>query len=60
MSEKGWDSDAVCYPCILEHDGHLYMLYNGNNYGITGFGYAVGNTNDLDLLYENCMLDQGL
>jgi hypothetical protein len=26
---------------VFEHDGALYMLYNGNGYGRTGFGIAV-------------------
>jgi hypothetical protein len=38
---SGWDSDAVCYPCVFEHRGERYMLYNGNDYGRTGFGIAV-------------------
>lgn len=40
-SGSGWDSDAVCYPCVFEHGGQKYMLYNGNGYGRTGFGIAV-------------------
>jgi hypothetical protein len=31
----------VCYPCVFEHRGSKYMLYNGNGYGRTGFGIAV-------------------
>lgn len=31
----------VCYPFLFEHDGTLYMLYNGNGYGRTGFGLAA-------------------
>ena len=40
-SGNGWDADAVCYPCVFEHRGGKYMLYNGNGYGRTGFGIAV-------------------
>lgn len=40
-SGSGWDADAVCYPCVFEHRGQKYMLYNGNGYGRTGFGIAV-------------------
>lgn len=36
-----WDSDMVCYPCVFDHNGVRYMLYNGNRYGFTGFGLAV-------------------
>ena len=41
ISRDGWDSESVCYPYVFEHKGTRYMLYNGNNYGETGFGYAV-------------------
>jgi len=41
VSEEGWDSEMVAYPYVFEHDGRKYMLYNGNGYGETGFGYAV-------------------
>ncbi|HRD69440.1 MAG TPA: hypothetical protein PK657_04795 [Legionella sp.] len=40
VSIEGWDSQMICYPYIFEHKGQLYMLYNGNNYGQTGFGLA--------------------
>jgi sucrose-6-phosphate hydrolase SacC (GH32 family) len=41
VSENGWDSDMVCYPCVFEYKGQLMMLYNGNDYGRTGIGLAV-------------------
>ena len=41
VSPEGWDSEMICYPYIFEHRGLLYMLYNGNGYGKTGFGLAV-------------------
>jgi hypothetical protein len=31
----------ACYPYVLRHRDHEYMLYNGNGYGATGIGYAV-------------------
>lgn len=37
----GWESDSVCYPHVFRHGDKLFMLYNGNGYGTTGFGYAV-------------------
>jgi hypothetical protein len=40
-STDGWDSQMVMYPFVFDHDGHRYMLYNGNGYGRTGFGIAV-------------------
>ena len=41
VSKSGWDSQMICYPCVFEHKDYRYMLYNGNNYGETGFGMAV-------------------
>jgi hypothetical protein len=41
VSDFGWDSEMICYPCVFRHKNNLYMLYNGNNYGIEGFGLAV-------------------
>lgn len=40
VSETGWDSEMICYPCIVKHKEKTYMLYNGNAYGKTGFGLA--------------------
>lgn len=40
VSDIGWDSNMVCYPHVFEHKNCLYMLYNGNSYGIKGFGMA--------------------
>jgi hypothetical protein len=45
-SSAGWDAEMVAYPSILDHDGHRYLLYNGNGYGRTGVGYAVGRPLD--------------
>ncbi len=45
VSESGWDSEMVAYAFIFEHDGKKYMLYNGNNYGKHGFGYAILDEN---------------
>ena len=41
VSPTGWDSQMICYPYVFEHRGRLYMLYNGNHYGQTGFGLAI-------------------
>ncbi len=41
ISESGWDSEMICYPYVFKHKGIGYMLYNGNNYGRTGFAFAV-------------------
>lgn len=40
-SDSGWDSDEITYPFVFSHKGVKYMLYNGNNFGKTGFGYAM-------------------
>lgn len=41
VSEKGWDSEMICYPYVFQHEGKKIMLYCGNGYGKTGFGYAT-------------------
>lgn len=43
-SESGWDSEMICYPCVLRVKETMYMFYNGNRHGLTGFGYAVLET----------------
>ena len=41
VSSSGWDSEMIEYPFVFSHKGNQYMLYNGNDYGRTGFGAAV-------------------
>ncbi|OAJ96178.1 glycoside hydrolase family protein [Vibrio bivalvicida] len=41
VSAEGWDSEMIEYPYVFKHKDTLYMLYNGNDYGKTGFGLAV-------------------
>jgi hypothetical protein len=41
VSESGWDSQMVTYPYVYKHRGELHMLYNGNGFGDSGFGYAI-------------------
>jgi hypothetical protein len=36
-----WDSDMMCYPHLCSVNEKIYLLYNGNNFGKTGFGLAV-------------------
>ena len=43
VSESGWDSEMIEYAFVFKHKGKKYMLYNGNWYGKTGFGYAILN-----------------
>ncbi len=38
--EESWDSQMICYPYVFELDNRLIMLYCGNYFGKTGFGYA--------------------
>jgi hypothetical protein len=39
-SVNGWDADMIEYPHVFDLDGRRYMLYNGNGYGLSGFGLA--------------------
>ena len=41
VSDKGWDSEMMCYPNIINVNGEYLMFYNGNGFGKAGFGYAV-------------------
>jgi hypothetical protein len=41
VSPSGWDSEMIEYPFIWNHGSDLYMIYNGNGFGRTGFGLAV-------------------
>lgn len=41
VSETGWDSTMICYPCVVTVDGKTYMFHNGNSFGQTGIGYAL-------------------
>jgi hypothetical protein len=40
-SSHGWDSEMTCYPALFRHRERLWLAYNGNGYGATGFGLAV-------------------
>ena len=41
VSSSGWDSETIEYPCVFDHKGCRYMLYNGNRYGLSGIGLAI-------------------
>jgi hypothetical protein len=41
VSGNGWDSVSLAYPYVFDHKGTRFMLYNGNEYGKSGFGLAV-------------------
>lgn len=40
VSKQGWDSQMISYPCVFDFRNKRYMIYNGNDYGKTGFGIA--------------------
>jgi len=40
-ARRGWDSEMLAYPAIIDHGNARYLLYNGNGYGRTGIGYAM-------------------
>jgi hypothetical protein len=31
----------IAYPYVYEYGGRKYMVYNGNGFGKSGFGFAV-------------------
>jgi predicted GH43/DUF377 family glycosyl hydrolase len=41
ISNLGWDSEAIAYPYVIKIKDLFVMLYNGNSFGKTGFGYAI-------------------
>ncbi len=41
VSDTGWDCSMIAYPYVYEHKHRKYMLYNGNGFGRSGFGYAI-------------------
>ncbi|NCA81755.1 MAG: hypothetical protein EOM72_03300 [Opitutae bacterium] len=40
VSDRGWDSEMICYPHVFKCDKEIYLLYNGNEFGRHGFGLA--------------------
>ncbi len=38
--ENDWDSDMMCYPHLFQIGEKIFMLYNGNDFGRYGFGFA--------------------
>jgi len=41
VSKSGWDSEMIEHSFVFKHKNIKYMLYTGNDYGKTGFGYAI-------------------
>lgn len=44
QASGAWDSQMQAYPAVFDRRGVRYMLYNGNDYGRSGIGYAVLDT----------------
>ena len=45
VSEDGWDSQMISYPFVFIYKKRYHMLYNGNDYGKSGFGLAISDFN---------------
>lgn len=41
LSDSGWDSEMMEYASVHKDKNRYYMIYNGNAFGKTGFGYAI-------------------
>ncbi|HEX8265016.1 MAG TPA: hypothetical protein VF596_06290 [Pyrinomonadaceae bacterium] len=41
FSDSGWDSIMQEYTTTYVFKGKRYLIYNGNGFGQTGFGYAI-------------------
>jgi hypothetical protein len=37
---SGWDAEMQAYPNLFRNNSGTYLLYNGNNFGESGFGIA--------------------
>jgi len=40
-SDEGWDSKMLAYPGVAKVKDRTLMFYNGNGFGVDGFGYAT-------------------
>jgi predicted GH43/DUF377 family glycosyl hydrolase len=41
VSDSGWDSEMIGLACLQVTPYGVYLFYNGNNYGESGFGVAI-------------------
>jgi predicted GH43/DUF377 family glycosyl hydrolase len=41
IAETGWDSKMMAYPAVVTVGDRTLMFYNGNGFGVDGFGYAT-------------------
>lgn len=46
VSSEGWDAQMIEYPFVFRHHDAVYMLYNGNANGQSGFGLAKREQRD--------------
>jgi hypothetical protein len=49
IAASGWDSQMVAYPSVYRCSDKVYMLYNGNGFGASGFGYAIADERELGI-----------
>lgn len=40
VSDSGWDSKMLAYPCVVTTPAGVLMFYNGNGFGASGLGFA--------------------
>lgn len=40
LNKDGWDSKMIAYPYVVKTPYGIYLFYNGNGFGQSGFGYA--------------------
>jgi hypothetical protein len=40
VTKGAWDGEAISYAIDIEAGGKTWLLYNGNDFGGTGFGIA--------------------
>ena len=40
-SDDAWDSKMIAYPALAVANDRTLMFYNGNGFGVEGFGYAT-------------------
>lgn len=40
-SVNDWDSEMIYFPSVVSTGEKIFVFYSGNNFGETGFGYAV-------------------
>ena len=41
VGQERWEDKMIAYPNVISTDKYIYMFYNGNGFGESGFGYAI-------------------